>query len=323
MIIDELNSRLLAKFSMKLHLLFLLFITLLSSCHTGIESTKKIELTRDDRRQLRSTPEEELLADVRPQQLSGWSVGKKFFVSDPKALMVFDPAGIPEGFKSDSIVGKYIEYAGCESYPTAGGVDECVVLFSLGDIKLRYRTGKSMKDAPAILSSVDIPMLVDMDMVQGMAELLTGRDLWIRTPIWYDSDGERINGRKFVKVHIDEVTPGTMLFPIRLRFTDDTGAEAYAFMNYGTRSMESRVFPTLFSLTDVRKEYPSVRDEMWEFIQNGRICPGMTKLECKLSLGNPKEVNSGHDWNNTLDIWQYGDGIFLRFRDGLLVDYRR
>ena len=49
---------------------------------------------------------------------------------------------------------------------------------------------------------------------------------------------------------------------------------------------------------------------------------GMTKEECKLSLGNPTDVNSGHDWNSTIDFWQYPNGSYLRFQDGLLVSFR-
>ena len=48
----------------------------------------------------------------------------------------------------------------------------------------------------------------------------------------------------------------------------------------------------------------------------------MTKEECKLSLGNPTDVNSGHDWNSTIDFWQYPNGSYLRFQDGLLVSFR-
>lgn len=39
--------------------------------------------------------------------------------------------------------------------------------------------------------------------------------------------------------------------------------------------------------------------------------------------GESPEVTSGQDWNSILDIWEYPDGTFLSFKDGLLVNFRR
>ena len=49
-------------------------------------------------------------------------------------------------------------------------------------------------------------------------------------------------------------------------------------------------------------------DAVWEMICAGKVREGMTKEECRLSLGNPDDVDSGHDWNSTLDIWRYENG---------------
>ena len=93
-------------------------------------------------------------------------------------------------------------------------------------------------------------------------------------------------------------------------------------MNAGGAGNESRTFQNLFSLADPKIKFPGIQDEVWSLIQLGKVRPGMTKEECKLSLGNPSDVNSGHDWNSTIDLWQYTNGTFLRFQDGVLLDFR-
>ena len=86
--------------------------------------------------------------------------------------------------------------------------------------------------------------------------------------------------------------------------------------------VESRTFPSLVSIYDPKLKYPQITAETWKLIQEGKVALGMTKEECKLSLGNPSEADSGHDWNNTIDVWSYPDGTCLHFQDGLLVNFR-
>ena len=93
-------------------------------------------------------------------------------------------------------------------------------------------------------------------------------------------------------------------------------------MNIGSSGVESRTFRNLFYLSDPKLKYPDILPSTWEAIQNGRLVKGMTKDECKLSVGNPSDVNSGHDWNSTLDVWQYPNGTYLQFQDGVLVGFR-
>ena len=185
-----------------------------------------------------------------------------------------------------------------------------------------YNTGKSPDTAATTVMSDQIPMLIDLDMVDRAKEMLVGLHLWTRSPLWYDEDGNRIDGRKFVPVTVIDVRPGNISFPIRLKFEDDKGKEAWAYMNLGNSHADSRSFANLFSLSDIRSRYPGISDEVWDLICRGKVRYGMTKLECKLSLGNPTEVDTGHDWNQTLDLWHYPDGQILYFEDGLLAPFR-
>lgn len=266
------------------------------------------------------TPEEKMMEDLRAPLLKDWEQGKTFLISDNRIVLVFDTYN---GVNSeDSLVGKVIRFEGVTTKATPGNDDEAVIVFSNGTDKLAYSTGKSMAVADTMISSMDLPMLIDLQLVDHARELLMGKKVWTRSQLWYDLNEDKIEGRKFVPIQINAVEPGNMIFPVKLTIKDENGNDAVLFMNIGKVGMESRTFQNLFSLSDPKERYADIREDVWKLIQRGKVKQGMTKLECKLALGNPDDVNAGHDWNSTIDIWQYTNGAFLRFQDGLLVDFR-
>lgn len=300
--------------------LLLSILCVAASCHTGIESTKTIKLTKSDRKELAATPEELLMGGIHIPTLNEWQKGKPFLVADERIALVFDPFNV--GMPLDSLVGKTIEYAGVALKPTPGGSDEAVIVFLYNGKQLTYSTGKSLQNAETSITSMDVPMTIDPQIVEDARNLLKGKKVWTKSKLWYDVEENKIDGRKFVPVTITDIIPGSIVFPLKVFIKDENGEDAVMFMNIGTIGIESRTFQNLFSLTDPKSRYPHIQPEMWEAICNGKVRIGMTKDECKLALGNPTDVNSGHDWNSTLDYWQYSDGTFLRFQDGLLVSFR-
>lgn len=302
------------------------FSLLFSGCSTGIESTRAIKMSRNDRRDTQPSDEERFASAMHSDRLSAWTAGKSFLISDSKAALVLEvPPGVSPDPERSGLAGKTLRFERVTSRTTPGGGQVAVVEFSGEDGTYRYKTSKSVQEASETLSGLDIPMLIDLDMVARADSLLRGRRLWTRTGLWYDTEGNTFNGRKFVPVTVEGVRAGNMVFPLRVDIADTDGRKAYLYMNVraGTGiGAESRTFPSLFSLTDPKLQYPAITPEMWSLIQTGRVAAGMTKLECKLSLGNPDEVNAGHDWSNTIDVWTYKDGTFLRFEDGLLVSFR-
>lgn len=276
-------------------------------------------MSRNERRSLQPTEEETFMAGVSPMPLGQWKEGKPFLISDNKASLVFDADNT---VATDSLGGMVIRFKEIVSKTTPGGSDEAVVVFSDGQKDYSYSTGKSMRTALENLSSMDIPMLIDLDLVKEASDLLVGKKVWTRSQLWYKPDGERMRGRKFVPVTIKAVSPGTMVFPFRLDILDERGEPAMLYMNIRNSGVESRTFENLFTLKDMKLRYPDILPEVWEYIQNGRLREGMTKEECKLSVGNPTDVSAGHDWDSTLDIWKYSNGSYLQFRDGRLVGYR-
>ena len=304
-------------------ILFILPLILFSSCFTGVESTKKIKLTREERKIIKPSEEEIFFEGIKGIPLEAWEEGHPFYVTDNKAILIFEPQGLPIDIYNLELEGKTINYTGVESRVDAAGNILMVIDFSDGQHKLPYNTGKPFDTAMASFLSNQIPVIIDLKMVDEAREKLKGVSLWIKTLLWYDENGERIDGRKFVPVTIQDVMPGNMVFPLRVKFSDEKGDTAWLYMNMGNSGTESRSFHHLFSMTDLRKKYPSISDDNWKAICEGNILPGMTKEECRLALGNPTNINSGHDYSQTLDMWNYENGTILWFEDGLLSKFRK
>lgn len=165
-------------------------------------------------------------------------------------------------------------------------------------------------------------MLVDLDVIDSLKRKLIGKKLWTKSLLWFDTSGNRVPGKKFVEVEITDITPGDISFPIKVSFRDAAGRDACFMMNFGSELSKSRSFPILFSLSDPHLRYPNILPEYWDCIQRGTVVPGMSKDECRLSIGNPAAVDAGHDYTRTLDVWHYSDGRYLMFVDGLLSKYR-
>lgn len=295
---------------------------LLSSCFTGVEGTKKISLSREDKKTIAPTKEEAFFKNIHPAPLADWTPGRKFIAADNRTILIFDQEGLPANPDDASIGGKALYYKGTEERLTPAGNKNLVIVFSDGNNLYRYNTGKEASSAVTSIQSDAIPMMIDCEMIDEVNSLLKGKTLWTRSPLWYDTLGNRFIGKKYVPVTILNVEPGSMVFPIKVLFEDSDKRRAWTYLNFGTSGKDSRSFSNMFSLSDIRKKYPHIDDDVWQLICNGKVRVGMTKNECKLALGNPQDVNSGHDYSQTLDLWHYTDGVVLWFEDGLLSKYR-
>ena len=263
------------------------------------------------------------MSQIQSTPLKYWPQGKRFYVSDDKALLVIIPQAGLLPYAPDSVKGKIIEFSGLESKINAAGKITVTILFTDGIYSYAYDTGKEFDYAMENLMSDQIPMLIDEDMVTQARQLLSGQKFWSRSNLWYDSLGNRIDGQKYVEVTIEDVQPGDMIFPLRLELKTEDNTDVFVFMNFGNGNTESRSFHNLFSLTDIRKHYPNIEPETWNYISHGKIKEGMTKDEVRLALGNPADLMSGHDYSQTLDIWSYENGRVLWFEDGRLIKIRQ
>ena len=146
-----------------------------------------------------------------------------------------------------------------------------------------------------------------------------------RTAVWYDENGDTRHGLKFIPVTITEVTPGNMVYPVRLKFTvdGDKDDEAYLYMSVGETSRSSRTFANLFSIKDPHLRYPAITDETWSNIIHGRVAKFMTREECRLALGSPASIDRRPGISTMRELWFYENGVYLMFDDGLLQSFRR
>lgn len=288
----------------------------LQSCFTGVEGTSKINLSKREMNAVAPSQEDLYLSDVKIDPLKNWTRGKEFLIADQKFQLVTVISG-----KGVINVGDTIMFDYAESSTGAGGGEITVLHFLKDDTRISYTSDKSLKEAQEGFTSLDLPMLIDLAMVEEAKKKLMGKTLWTKTALWYDNN-EYKKGRKFQKVEVTEVLPGNSFFPVLVKFTDSRGESGELYINIGYSGNESRSFGKLFSLTDPKNNYKQITPENWEAIQGETVRIGMTKEECRLAKGAPSDVDMGHNYSNAMEVWFYGDGSYLQFVDGLLVNFK-
>lgn len=295
--------------------IFLLSLTV-TGCFTGIESTPRITARDVKRQRATETPEMTYTASISGDRVALWSPGKQFLVNPGKISFALSPID-----KADMLQpGDTLTFAGRRAVTSMTGNDDTLfmLLTQQGDT-LNYR----FTEQPAVvdtLSSLEIPFLIEASIIDKADSLMSGNDYYITTPVWFNDNDENIAGRKLVKVHVTEVTRGNGTYPLAIHFTDSNGNKSKVFMSLGTSARATRNFDKLFSLTDPRQRYKDIKDDVWECITRSSVKTDMTREECRLALGNPREVIRGH----YLERWSYDNGMNLIFDDGYLqrIGYR-
>ena len=294
----------------------------LASCGTGIEVKERVT-DKDVLKVIRQVDNKHLLSTLEAysDSVPAWKVGKRFWVADNQARLLFAHSNDYD-IDTVSLAGKVLTYDG---YDTGGIYDDRNTVnlhFGDGNNRYVYRTGKTIADFKPGFS---IPMLIDQDMVDHFARQIAGRDYYIRTAIWYDRLSEQmIDGRHFIKVHIDSVKPGNAVLPMRVLFTSlDTGEKAMVWMSESATVMLGRDFDALFVESDPRLAYPDISDENWRRITRAQVEIGMTKEECRLALGSPVRISENPYQGGLKEYWYYDGGAYLFFVDGLLNQYRK
>lgn len=293
-------------------------LPLMTSCFTGVESTPKITLNDVKRENgVQVSPERMLMDSIVPENMPDWKPGKTFLVIDDKARMIFSR---PEGGYSNLSKGDVIKYQSRRETTTITG-DRGVELY-FSDVNGIPSVYRSSNDS----TFTAVPFTIDLELVDNARALLSGRHLWTTTPVWRDTMDNVVTGLKFVEVKVTDVNPGTATYPLRVDFetVDAIPALAGSLMIITNRAgAGSRTFEGQFSLTDPYVKYPLISDEHWDIIKHGRLVGGMTRDECRLSIGSPKDIDRRAGYSDVREVWMYENGIYLIFSDGLLIDYRR
>lgn len=288
---------------------------LLTSCFTGVEGTRRVVMSKNDVAATRPGAEEQLVAGLTGTPLAQWQPGREFIVLDDRAALMFDPHTLPADPLSLHLSGDTLRYQGNDRRVTPG-LDTLTVL-RFADSVRTY----SLPLRQSRITSMEMPMMADAAIVHRLDTMLRGRTLWVRNPMWHTADSLTVQGLKYSPVRVEKVLPGVNVYPVRICFRTDSlsGWLPVALPGAGPAS---RSFAQQFSLTDPRSNYPAITDETWRLIQRQRVAEGMTKDEARLSLGAPKDVSQGHNSALLYELWQYPDGSYLMFCDGLLQRFK-
>lgn len=307
-----------AIFCLKVQLICLLTAAIFTSCFTGVEGTSKITLSKKDIIATSPSSEDIFLADVAPEILKDWKKGKRFVVADDKFRLIIENAGSRPVKEGD-----IIEFNGLHSGLGVDNKENTNIRFQNGADEINYVLERELNNALETVTASDVPMLIELDLVEKVNQKLRGKKIWTKTALWYNERMEYKKGKKFCEVEITGVSPGNSFFPLKVSFVDNEGNTGVLLMNFGNSGNESRNFGKLFSLTDPRNSYKSISPDVWEAIQNENVMTGMTKEECRLSIGTPSDVEMGHSYSSAMEIWFYPDGSYLRFIDGILVNFKK
>lgn len=303
----------------------MLLCAVVASCGTGIEVTSHVT-DKEVRRAMEQTHanQQDVMLEAYVDSLPAWRQGKRFWVTDDQVKLLFTPQ---PGYDTDTLhlAGRVLDYVG---YQTSGLFqnDNRYIVVDLHDsvtgLTYACRAGKAIE---ANRRGFTIPMLIDLDMVDHVARQVEGKDYYILTGIWYDRQSEQmVDGRHFVKVHIDSVLPGNSVLPLRVLFTTaDTGERAMIWLSDNASTMHGRDFEASFAATDPHLSYPAITDATWQLITRAQLSEGMTKEECRLSIGSPKRINENPDQGGMREYWYYDGGSYLYFVDGLLSQFRK
>ncbi len=295
-----------------------------SSCGTGIEVTehvtdKDVHKVMDKNNHVHIQP---VTLEAYADSVPAWRPGqKRFWVTDNQVRLLFD--GGSSDLASHPIAGHVLVYDGYETgslYDDRMTINLKFVDSDNGE-SLLYRTGKTLEEFGRGFS---IPMMIDMDMVEHIAQQVVGKQFYIRSSIWYDRENEQmINGRHFIQVHIDDVKPGNSVMPLRVLFTTtDTQQRAMVWMNGYSSAIPGRDFDSLFDESDPHLNYPTISAAHWQLITQSQVIEGMTKEECRLAMGSPNRISQNPDQGGMREYWYYEGGSYLFFIDGLLSQFR-
>ena len=302
----------------------MIMCVLMTACGTGIEMTEHVT-DKDVRKVIERVDSKQatVTLDAYTDSLAAWKIGKRFWVADDQVRQMLLYSG--HDLDSLHLAHHVLSYDGMVSSGLFTGDNRNVDIRFIDQAsgqRLVYRYGKPVEAAHQGFS---LPMLIDLDMVDFIANQIQGKDFYIRTSIWYDRETEQMkNGRHYIKVHIDSVLPGNAVMPLRVLFTTiDTREKAMVWMSDNASTMHGRDFDALFVANDPHAAYPDISAENWLKITRGEVAEGMTKVECGLAMGSPKRINEIPDQRGMREYWYYDGGTYLYFVDGLLRQFRR
>lgn len=103
---------------------------------------------------------------------------------------------------------------------------------------------------------------------------------------------------------------------------EDKGGVIYeveADLKYDVIVRNDNYIEDLFGFEDIKSKYPNITEKRWQIISRGDLELGMSTDECRLSIGDPIEIELRKD--TRFEIWFY-NGKTLEFENGTLRRYK-
>ena len=112
--------------------------------------------------------------------------------------------------------------------------------------------------------------------------------------------------------------PGSLAI---LSLEDNDGAiyELETDLKYDVIVRNENYIEDFFGFEDIHKKYPGITENRWQIISRGDLETGMSTVECRLSIGDPIEIELKKD--NRFETWFY-NGKTLEFENGTLQRYK-
>jgi hypothetical protein len=112
--------------------------------------------------------------------------------------------------------------------------------------------------------------------------------------------------------------------PVRIVVSDQSGQEGYFDIAMSETNgssfpkQEIGIFSKILSDDDPKlaHDWP---ENVWTAIESGKVFPGMTREQVRLSLGEPVGVSQTFVEGRTHEQWAYSGGKFFYFYDGVLA----
>lgn len=292
----------------------------LTGCGTGIETTTKV--TDKDVKKVEdyyAALSVQSSLQIPTDSVASWKEGKRFYVTDNKIALIFSNTShlSPDELH---LQGTYLTFSGIETGGVLDNREVVTLIFSDGEHEYRYFTNKEIQE---LSPSFQVPFLIDDDIVKAVAAQISGQTLYTRTRLWYDIHTHQMKDcRQYIAVKVDSVAPGDDVLPLNVYFTTlDTHEKAMLRIACG-KNVRSRDFDAVFSINNPRETFSEIEEENWQKITMGKVAIGMTKQECRLAKGAPKQIVSIPSHDGLGEYWYYDGGEFLRFEDGILKQFR-
>lgn len=254
-----------------------------------------------------------------------WETGKLFIYVADKLNITLHPVVKSVGQDTLSYRNKIFTFDSILEETIWGDKYYANLVFDCEGRKYKFETNKTFQEISDSLYTPFIPDLISLDRIEVGRELLIGKTFYIKSSSWYDEQGRKIEGRKLIPVTVSRLEPGNSVLPVQLFFKDDTGKESSVFLTLSPEAKSGQYisFDRIFSFKNPRLKHKTISDEVWNEVTRGKVKKGMTKEECRLSLGLPNDVRQMPTYGGLKEQWLYNTGVYLYFEDGLLTDFRQ